>query len=441
MDLRPYQQRAILDVRDLYRQGKRAIVLVLPTGSGKTRIGGELVKNHIAKGGKVVWLAHRVELVDQAAQALEALGLDVGTVAASSRRTPRPAAPVQVSSIQTLIARDEAPEATLAVYDECHHAVAPEYLTLFQRYAGAVRIGLTATPERADGKGLGEAFDALAVGATISELTALGFLVPCNVEAPARALKSGQIAQRPVDAYLEFAVGRRTLVYSPHIKAAEEHLAELRAEGVNAQIITGDTHASDRALLLAQHKAGAFPVLVNCQVLTEGYDDPGVSCAILARGCGSAGLFLQIVGRILRPAPGKVDALLLDLRGSVHVHGEPADERVFSLDGRAIRLAEKNVEGQLCAICGTPIDAGSVCEECGHGPEELEAPTVVHVPLERYAAKKREGEGARAATLARWILVGRSKGFKPGWALMKYKAVYGTWPPDAIRAAAHGLVS
>jgi superfamily II DNA or RNA helicase len=440
--LRDYQQAAIDRARNALANGARAICLVCPTGGGKTVIGSDIVRRTVERGGRALWLAHRTELVDQAAGTLERLGLRVGAIAAGSQRPPNPYAPVQVASIQTLLARAEArPRATVVVFDECHHAASDTYSTLLGAYSDSVRIGLTATPERGDGRGLGNMFDRLLVVARIRELTDAGALVPCEIIRPASMLRPGQIAQRPVDAYLAHASSRSAIVFSPSLVVAAQHTEEFRALGISAQMVDQGTPAGERRAALERFRAGELRVLVNVQVLTEGTDLPRASAAILARGCGTAGLYLQMAGRILRPHESKQDALLIDLRGVSYQHGHPADDRTYSLDGRGIRREnEAGSDQQYCRVCGAPVAPGVPCAECGTAARTAKPLVVTGAALVRYERKRAEGPEERARTLARWIREGRERDFKPGWAFAKFRAVYGNWPEPSVKIAAQRMV-
>lgn len=434
MNLRDYQLDAIDRVRCA---GARSVCLVLPTGGGKTAVGSDVVRRAVERGRRVLWLAHRAELCDQAASTLSRLGLVVGAISASATTPPNPFASVQVATIQTLLARKIRPEADLVVFDECHHAAAEEFAALVRDYPKAFVLGLTATPERGDGRGLGTMFKSLVVGTTVRELTSAGHLVPCEILRPERMLGPNELAQSPVDAYFEHAGSRLTLVFARNVELANEYTAAFRARGVEARCVHGETPWGERAKVLEAFRAGRVRVLVNVQVLTEGFDAPEASCAILARGCGTAGLYLQIVGRILRSARGKVDALLIDLRGVSHELGRPDDDRVFSLDGRGIRAKDDAV---YCPVCGALRTPGEGCNACGWQPaaEPTKPDSIVNAPLVKYAAKRRESDEDRASTLARWLLDAKTRGYKPGWAFGKYRAVYGGPPSMAIRSAAYG---
>lgn len=442
-ELRPYQIEAVRKLRAEYATGKRAIVVVSPTGSGKTVFGTYVAAQHVAKGGRVLWTAHRRELIDQAEAAFKAWGVACERIATGARAVP---APVKLMSVQTLLARDPStwPDVTMLIKDEAHHAPSEEWSRPPRHYRdrGALLIGLTATPERGDGTGLGEVFDGLIEMASIRELTSDGYLVPCEIFAPNPPLRAGEIAQIPADAYLECARGTKAICFSPNIKSAEQHVEEFQHAGVAAALVTGTTGSDDRARLFASHKAGTLRVLVNVGVATEGYDDPSVETIILARGCGSAGLYLQMVGRGLRPAAGKTSCKLIDLRGVSHVHGSPDAEREYSLDGRAIRLAGEALT-RLCPVCSAPMQPDAVvCGSCGRESEGPKVPVVVHAKLHKFAAIRRDDHASRVQRIARWIAAATAAGRKPGSAWHKARAVYGevdrdTWREALMTAQAH----
>ncbi len=440
MNLRPYQTAAIQRARAAVTSitdGRRSVLLVAPTGSGKTVIGAEIVRSTVERGGRALWLAPRTELVDQSAAALKRLELVVGVQAAGSMLPPNPYAPVQVASIQTLLARGDRPRADVVVFDEAHHAASDTYSALVDAYASATVVGLTATPERSDGRGLGHMFRRLVVVATPRELTEAGHLVPCEVVAPAARLKPGQIAQRPVDAHREHAGIRSTLVFSPNLAMAAQHLDEFRRAQVDAIMVEGKADPGERAAVLRSFLVGNLPVLINVGILTEGTDLPIASCVILARGCGTPGLYLQMVGRALRPHPGKASALLIDLQGVSHVHGHPADDRTYSLEGRGIqRDGDAGSDQSYCRVCGAPIATGTPCEECGTAARVAKPLTVTGERLQKYAHLARFTDEQRAKMLA--TLLRKSKSEKQ--ALVIYARMHGGWPPGAVQAAARAML-
>lgn len=436
--LRDYQSEAIDRVRACMAQHRR-VVLVVPTGGGKTVISSEIVRRAVAVGRRVLFLAHRAELVDQAAATLARQGLLVGACSASAQTPPNPFAPVTVATVQTLLARNERPKADIVIADEAHHYIADEFVTVVRDYPEAFVLGLTATPERSDGRGLGIVFGGLVVGSTVRDLTEIGALVPCEIVRPGRYLNPGQIAQNPVDAYVEHAGDRPTIVFARGIELATEYTEAFRARGIAAACITGEMPWAERALYLEEFKAGRLRVLVNVFCLTEGFDAPSTSCVILARGCSTPGTYLQMIGRCLRPAPGKVDALVIDLRGVSHEFGKPDDDRLYSLDGKGIRLKDSVL---YCPVCGAEREPGEGCTRCGWIPtgESMKGDKVTGDPLVRWAALRVEDDGKRAERLARWITVAEVKGYKQGWFRRKFAAVYGIPPSVEVIAAARALM-
>ncbi len=447
MELRDYQSASIDKLRAAFTElpaDQRRVVMVSPTGSGKTRIGAEISRLKTSYGKRVLWLAHRTELIDQSAEALETQGLTVGVVAAKSARRPNPYAAVQVASIQTLLARGNRPQADLVVFDECHHAAADKARTLLAGYPEAQVVGLTATPQRGDGRSLGDLFARMITVASIPSLIDAGHLVGCVVQRPNRPLKPGQIARSPVDAYHEFCRGRSTIVFSPNLREANKHTDEFRAAGIRAEMVEGATGRGARADAIRAFRAGVLPVIVNVGVLTEGTDLPVCSAIILARGCGTEGLYLQITGRALRPYVNaqtgevKTEAVLCDLRGVSWGHGHPCMDRQYSLDGAGISHASEPNPYPACRVCGAPVTPGEACAECGTGVQEAKPLVVTGHALEPYSYMRGLGEDKRARSLAKWIKQGMEKGYKEGWALNRFRVVFGAWPDASVLRAAKG---
>lgn len=444
--LRPYQLDAIARVREAMRAGKRRVVLVIPTGGGKTRIGADIVRQAVARGSRVLWLAHRTELIDQTARTLIEYGLEVGVIAASSALAALDAAPVQVCSIQTLLARQLRPPAELIIWDEAHHASegAEEWASLLDAYKGVRMLGLTATPERGDGKGLAPLFEAIVVGVTVRALTEAGYLAPCEVVRPATLLKPNHLAQTPLDAYRRAANGMQGFLFARNVDEAQAYAAEFSAAGIPALAISAGTNAAERTAALEMFRAGTIKILSNVYIFTEGTDLPQAQVCILARGASSPGIYLQMVGRVLRPYAGKTAAMLIDLRGISHIHGMPEDERVYSLDGKAIALAESSP----CKVCSAALPGGAYpCAACGYMPEAGEGdPTeteVDDVALVKYARKIAESREQRWETCVRWVRQAKWRGHKIGYVRHKWRAVYGielprSWVLEADRIVAGG---
>lgn len=424
--LRPYQERAVERVRELARQGARRILMTSPTGTGKTVMGLAPALSAIKKGGQVLWLAHRRELVSQAAQGLLRAGTtDIGVILSGAGRG-NPHGAVQVASLQTLFARGQRPDARVVIWDEAHHCTAASYRAIAEAYPNAWHIGLTATPERSDHTSLGDVFEEMVVAITSPEAVRDGWLVPCHVRAPARLLDAG-LAQSPVTAYMKYARGKQAVVFCSSVGNSDSTAANFRAAGFSAASIDGTTPLVERMATLRAFAAGRIQVLTNCQVLTEGWDCPSVEVCILARGCGSTALYMQMVGRVLRPAEGKQSALLIDLRGVVHQHGLPHDERIFGLDGLPIRLAGGLEPIHQCQSCGA-VFRERACPLCGkerpppvERKDAVRSVTLSDIYATEPASKKRE-------TYFRFLEEAKSRGHRPGAAAHRFRAKYGHWP-------------
>jgi DNA repair protein RadD len=432
LPLRPYQEAALVAVSSEWRQSRRAVLLVSPTGSGKTAMGCEAVRRALHRGKRALWLTHRRELLSQASERLDSEGIPHGIILAG--HPAHPTAPVQVASVDTLRNREK-PPADLLVWDEAHHAVSASQLAIRDVYRHAHHLGLSATPQRSDGRAMGDAFDALVVAASVRQLQADGFLVPVDFLAPDKETDTRTIAHDPVSAYLgtEITVDgltyrtrdRRAVVYAATVKQAEEFTRAFNAAGVAAACVEGKTAKDERAWVLREVSTGGLRVVVNCQVLTEGWDAPALEVCILARRVGASGLYLQMVGRVLRTTPGKRRALVLDLGGSVHRHGRPEADREYTLDGKGIYLAGKREPLGVCAGCGLEVQVWP-CTRCGYEPpsrdveiEERPLALITENPTPQLEEKH----------LARLIRRAAERGYKPGWVAHQYKSLFGAELP------------
>lgn len=313
----------------------------------------------------------------------------------------------------------------------CHHYAADDWGALLRSYSGSTILGLTATPERSDGRPMGKAaggiFTSLVVVAQIKELQALGHLVHVDTVRP--PAPQGELAAHPVAAYLEHAPGEMAFCYCANVLHAEQTAQEFIAAGVPAAVIEASTPKALRTMILASFKAGAIRVLCNVYTLTEGVDVPEASVCIIARGCGSGAMYRQMGGRVLRPFPGKKRALVLDLRGAVYQHDLIESDLVYSLEGEAIRRAagETPIALSTCKACGAVYKAGPpACPRCGAKAPPPPAPKVKRAEL---------GTTGRIATMdekraayARFIATAKARGYNPHWASHQYKAVFGMWP-------------
>jgi superfamily II DNA or RNA helicase len=431
--LRPYQATAIDNARAEFASGAPSVVVVAPTGAGKSVIFAETARRHIDRGGRVLAVVHRRELARQAVGHFKARGIDdVRLVIGGTSLGPTDAR-VTVAAIQTLTSkgwRDRLPAASMVIWDECHHIKAPSFATVKLAYATAKHIGFTATPERADRSPLGDAFERMVVVATPRELIDGGFLVPCDVWAPAGGRNA--LAADAVDAYLEHGERKRAIVFCANVQHAKEVSERLRAADVPAEYVDGTMRTADRDAALGRFASGESRVITNCNLISEGFDVPACKCVVIARGCDSVAMFLQAVGRALRPESSGESALVLDLRGAVHKHGLPDADREFSLNGEAISTGPKVAPAQQCKACGAVFSPRPKCPRCGRRAPVPESPEVRREELQRIS--ETHSDDQRREYWERLCAQADKKGFRRGWAFHRFKARYGQ-PPRFKEAA------
>lgn len=342
--LRDYQTDAITAVEKSWAAGHQRTAAVLPTGGGKT-----IVFSHIIAqaGEKTLAVAHRDELIEQAAAKIRAVapGLRVGVVKAE--RDEHQGADVVVASVQTLAQprrRRRIEGIGLVVVDEAHHAVARTYRETLKHFGcftpgGPRALGVTATMARSDNESLGEVWEEIAYQLDILDLIDQGHLADVRgisvqlsgldlskVKTTGRGgdYRTGDLAEQmgdvdawtaAADAYVEHASDRRGIAFTPTVESAHQTAEMLCRRGIVAEAVDGTTPTDERRDILARFETGATQVLANCGVLTEGYDAPWCSAVLIARPTSSDVLFVQMAGRGLRPHPGKRDALIIDLVG------------------------------------------------------------------------------------------------------------------------------
>ena len=444
MILRPDQEKVVSDCRDAIRDGHRLILVVAPTGFGKTIVLSKMAYAHIDRSpsNAVLILVPLIDLAHQTVSKLRACGVEQVRVLQGDCDEGDSDARVTVATIDTVRARGERPHATMVIIDEAKHAVSESYLALLSGYPQAIVVGFDASPARVDGKGLGAAFDTIVVGPTVRQLVALwratggsSGLVPLEPtirpEAPTTAL-----AQHPHEAYLQHARGRRAIIFAQNVKSANEYTAKLLEAGVPCETVVASTRG--RRETYDRFGRGETLVLSSVGVLREGFDSPAAEVAILARGCSQSG-FIQMVGRVLRSAPGKTGALLLDLKGMSHLLGEPDEDRVYSLEGKAIRRGADEPAEPCCAVCGAP-KLNDVCAECGFFSEQKVAKVVLK-PIDRYARMKIHGDAERVRIMASLIAKCRRNGWKLGRAFGGYRAMYGIPVSDTILKEAFAVAN
>jgi DNA repair protein RadD len=461
--LRPYQQTTVDAIRGEYAKGAKRVLLVSPTGSGKTVMFSYVASSAAAKSKRIVVLAHRREIVDQISRALTEMDVQHGLIVAGQ---PTGNEPVQAAMVQTLARRlDKMTAPDLLVIDEAHHGVAGQWRTVTEAWPNTKILGVTATPQRLDGKGLGGAFDTMVQGPTVASLirdrhlAGYDYLAPPTkvdlshikvrggdfaVEDLAKAVDHATITGDAVEHYRETLNGRPAVAFCV-TRAHAEHVAQqFRDAGYAAASVDGTMTKDARRGLIAALADGRINVLTSCELISEGVDVPVVAGAILLRPTKSLSMYLQQVGRCLRKKADGSRAVILDHVGNVHIHGLPDEDREWTLTGKTKKQAEGISTCKLCfhAFPASVVrDSGFQCaarrtEPCPYTTEEgkaavaKEVPQVVEGKLKRFVKDWSWAEGidAKAARGRDWDqllnladtedklkMIQKARGYKRGW--------------------------
>lgn len=358
--LRDYQLEILRKTSALMRQGVRRILIQLPTGGGKTVLAGQALLCATNLGFRAHFDVHRRELIKQTSSSFLAQGLPHSFIAA--RRDFEPQALLHLASVQTLANRlDIVLPPDLIVVDEAHHATAATWAEPLAAYPEAFIIGLTATPERLDGRGLNEHFDAMVVGPSPAELIARGYLSPYEYFAPSIPDMTGvptqagdfvrsaaaAVVDRPhlvgdiVDHYLRLAPGEQGIVFAINREHSRNIAEAFKAHGVPAMHVDGAMGDKERDFFDDAFRCGDVRVGVNVGLFSEGYDVPNIGYVGMGAPTKSLVKHLQDCGRGLRMSAGKTRAVLCDHAGNAVTRqlGLPDDDREWSLEGRAKRQA------------------------------------------------------------------------------------------------------
>lgn len=366
-ELRPYQAEAKQAILTAWDEGYRKTLLVLPTGCGKTVVFSSVTEDQVNKGHRVLIMAHRGELLDQAADKLkEASGLDSVLEKAESTSLGS-FLPVTVGSVQSL-----AQEKRLArfpndyfqdiIVDEAHHCLSDSYKRVLDHFPDANILGVTATPDRGDMKNLGEFFDSKAYEYSMTEAIREGYLcpikaqmIPLELDIADVGISSGDFSAGEIGHALEpylhqiaaematYCQGRKTVVFLPLIATSQKFCAMLNDAGLRAAEVNGNS--DDRSEVLADFEAGKYDVLCNSMLLTEGWDCPSVDCIVVLRPTKIRSLYQQMVGRGMRLSTGKTELLLLDFLWMTERHDLCRPSALISKDEAiAKKIDERMVE-------------------------------------------------------------------------------------------------
>ena len=432
--LRPYQLKLIDDLRQSYKNGNTSPCIVAPCGSGKSIISAELAKKTTDKGNRILFLVHRQELCAQIGDTFNEWGVNMQLC--------------EVGMVQTITRRlNKTKEPALIITDENHHCLAKSYKRIYEHFPNAKRVGMTATPVRLNGGGLGDINDDLVMGPSVKWLTENGYLAPFDYYAPSVADMTGVRTSRGeyVTSDIEEKLNTRT-VYGDVIRhynalsadkqaicycASVEHskaMAEQFCEsGIWAEHIDGTTPKSERKYIIEGFRAGEVMILCNVDLISEGFDVPDCNTCILLRPTKSLTLYTQQSMRCMRPKLGK-RAVVIDHVGNYTRFGLPDTDRVWSLDPKRksnVTDKENSIKVRQCPECFYTHEPAPDCPACGY-----EYPVKSRELKEDKSASLELIEGFvldytspdDCTTYAELQAYGMRKGYKKGWAFYQARS-------------------
>lgn len=448
--LRPYQRRDVDKMLACLQRGVKGTLYALPTGGGKTVELVEVTSTVVAEGWEVWIFVHRRELLRQTSRMLERAGIDHGIVAPGQPLTNDL---VQVASIDTAGARldqlrPRLAHVRLAIVDEAHHVVANKWQRVIKAMERALLLGVTATPFRYDGKGLGEFFRQAIEGPSIGDLIRDGYLAPPAVFAPPAKIDLSKVKRRGGDYvagdlakvmdtdehilpavrhYARICPGVPAIAFCAGVEHARHVAAQFSAAGWAARSIDGEMSPAQRDAAIQALGDGRLQVLTSCEIISEGTDIPIVGAAILLRPTKSTGLYLQQVGRVLRLYEGKTEAIIIDQVGNVAEHGMPDEMRTWSLGGGLKGLERAVTATRRCRHCHYVCAKGpEACPRCSRkypvlkavGPSEVQLaamPGIAGLSAELVSRMKLNDILPLAKTEQDLWRVAAIKGYKKGW--------------------------
>ena len=409
IQLRPYQEQLIDGIRAQIRAGCRSILAVSPTGSGKT-----VMFSYITSRSKerVYIVVHRSEILDQISRTLSQFSVQHGRIQSGFPFAPMHR--IQIASVDTLAQRHaHCIPPGIIIIDEAHHAVTQSYRTVFNAWPQALRLGVTATPERLDGAPLSDVFDSMALGPTVEWLISEGMLARPIYYGPEHDVKRGTIVGHPEHHLERICPGARAVVFCTSIRHARTMAQRFTDAGIAAESIDGQQSIDQRAAIIRRLERKEIRAVTSCELISEGFDLPAVDAAVLLRKTDSLALHLQQIGRVLRPSPGKTNAYILDHVGNVAKHGTAEQQRDWAIDGLPASQRGAASKMRRCKNCFAMFD-GMECPQCGAESEHKQRVVKeIEGQLKRMEATN---ERKQAHTLEELIQIGKQRGYKPGWA-------------------------
>nr|DAZ43296.1 MAG TPA: Type I site specific restriction modification protein [Caudoviricetes sp.] len=454
-NLRSYQTDLISRIAADFSSGIQRVCAVAPCGAGKTVVVGWMAGKTALVNKRVLFLVHRRELIDQSDRTFTAMNIRHGIISAGVPADYESS--VQIGSVQTVARRlTRIPPPDFIIIDEAHHAAAGTWKKIMEAFPQAMTLGVTATPARLDGNGLGDIFQSLVMGPSVDELIQWGNLSKYNYYAPPSKadIKSVRIQfgdyvkselERAVDDdalvgdivanYQKLADGRQTVCYCVSRKHSEHTAAKFRAAGISAAHVDGETHKAERDRIISDFRRKKLRVLCNVDLLGEGFDVPGMEAVILARPTASLTLFIQQSMRPLRPDPDNPSkvAVIIDHVGNCFRHGLPNAPQEWTLDSKPKKKRIREISMHQCPKCYQVwMTAQRTCPYCGYVPPvakrkvKEEAGTLAKIDsLELLEKKRKRQEVGRARSRQDLEDIALRRGYKFGWVrkMMEIKGI------------------
>jgi len=458
IQLRPYQKQLITDIRTALKKN-RSVLCQAPTGAGKTALAAYMILNAASKGKIVYFICHRAELLDQTAKTFTKVCINYFSFIASGYSYDA-RCPIQICSMQTLQNRLNHIIPDLVILDESHHVAAKGWAKVKQHFGKSFWVGLSATPQRLDGKGLDAYFNYMVCGPTVEWLIANGYLSDYDLYCPNTpdltgvhirmgdydkgeldtAVKKSSITGDIIKHWKKYAQGKKTLGFAHSIEYSKFLTQQFCDAGVRATHLDGSTEGSHRRDVAKAFANGEYDIIFNVDLFGEGYDlssqantDVTVDAIIQARPTKSVALHLQQVGRALRPKADGSKAIILDHAGNCLRHGLPDDVREWSLEGSKHRDkkedSEETINIRVCKRCFAVHRFAPICPYC-HYEYEVKARKIIEsegelVQIDKEALRRRQKhEQAQAGSLEQLIELGKQRGYKypAQWAAKVYSA-------------------
>ncbi len=431
MNLRPYQKKAMEDIRNMYAQGYKSPVLVANCGWGKSCTAAEIAKLSTEKGNRVLVLAHRIELIEQLQDTFDFWSVpndmcDIMMVQSATRKL------------------DTLPEYNFIITDESHHSTCNTYKRIYERYPKAKRLNLTATPERTNGQGLSDIADIIVDSVSTKWLIANGYLAPFEYYAPKTLVdaeklrtihgdydQSDSVAQldKPkiygnvIECYKKYANRKQTIVFASSIEHSKRLAEIFNGAGYTAKHIDGKTPKAERKAIMQDFRNGKLKIITNYEIISEGVSVDGCECCILLRPTKSLILFLQSSQRCMRYAEGKT-AVILDMVGNFERHGLPDDDRTWTLDVKKKQSKTKEQNTVIARTCGkcfrTYAGNARICPYCKHDngktKEEIKADELAELErITEVQKKEKRMEVGKARTKEELERIAQERGYSRGW--------------------------